>query len=82
MLLELVRQAAASALHTASHNRPLRNRAAKSCQGRGGRGWAQEEPWKGVGRRKRAFSLVTRVHELHKGAPQWQRRLLLPWRQR
>lgn len=35
---------------------------------------------KEVGRRKRAFSLVTRVRELRKGAPQWQRRLPLPWR--
>lgn len=35
---------------------------------------------KEVGRRKRAFSLVTRVHELRKGAPQWQRHLPLQWR--
>lgn len=50
--------------------------------------WKPEElSWEGgqaareERKKKGCFSLVTRVRELHTGAPQWQRRLPLPWTQ-
>lgn len=66
---------------THTHNVQLSMGAIGSCPGRGREGRLQGRRGRKGRRKKGCFSLVARVRGQHKDAPQWQRRLPLPWTQ-